>query len=158
MFRELTRKAKAATREECIRLLETEKRGVLSVQGDDGYPYGMPMNHWYDAETGCIWFHCGHGGHREDALARCDKVSFCVYDEGYTEPGQWMKRVTSVIVFGRMEIVDDPNEVLRIATALTRKFTPDEAYLQFELAHFAHETRLLKLIPENMCGKHVTES
>ena len=46
MFRELTRKNRAASREECIRLLETEKRGVLAVQGDDGYPYCMPMNHW----------------------------------------------------------------------------------------------------------------
>ena len=158
MFRELTRKNKAATREECIRLLESEKRGVLSVQGDDGYPYGMPMNHWYDPETGCLWFHCGHGGHREDALRRCDKVSYCVYDEGYTEPGDWVNHVTSVIVFGRMEIIDDRDEIIRVATALTRKFTPDEAYLQFELEHFAHETLLLKLTPEHMCGKHVTES
>ena len=46
MFRELTRKAKAATREECLRLLETEKRGVLSVLGDDGYPSGVPINHY----------------------------------------------------------------------------------------------------------------
>ena len=36
MFRELTRKNKAGTREECILLLENEKRGVLSVLGDDG--------------------------------------------------------------------------------------------------------------------------
>lgn len=158
MFRDLTRKNRAATHEECIRLLESEKRGVLSVLGDNGYPYGMPMNHWYDPETGCIWFHAGHGGHREDALARCSKVSYCVYDTGYTEPGDWVKHVTSVIVFGRMEIVDDPDEVVRVASALTRKFTLDEAYLQFELDHFAHETRLLKLMPEHICGKHVTES
>ena len=38
MFRELSRKNRAASQEECIRLLETEKRGVLAVQGDDGYP------------------------------------------------------------------------------------------------------------------------
>ncbi len=158
MFRELTRKYKAATREECIRLLESEKRGVLSVQGDDGYPYGMPMNHWYDAESGCLWFHCGHGGHREDALSRCDKVSYCVYDEGWTKPGDWVKHVTSVIVFGRMEIVDDMDEIVRAATALSLKFTDDEAYIAREIKAFAHETRLLKLTPEHICGKHVTES
>ena len=158
MFRELTRKNKAATRVECIRLLETEKRGVLSVQGDDGYPYGMPMNHWYDPETGCIWFHAGHGGHREDALSRCDKVSYCVYDEGWTKPGDWVKHVTSVIIFGRMEIVDDMDEIVRAATALSRKFTDDEAYISREIKAFAHETQLLKLTPEHICGKHVTES
>lgn len=158
MFRKLTRKNKAATHEECIRLLESEKRGVLSVLGDDGYPYGIPMNHWYDAETGCIWFHCGHGGHREDALARCNKVSYCVYDQGWAHPGEWVKHVTSVIVFGRMEIVDDQNEVVRVATALSRKFTDDECYIAREIKAFAHETRLLKLTPEHITGKHVTES
>lgn len=158
MFRELTRKHKAATYEECIILLETEKRGVLSVQGDDGYPYGMPMNHWYDTGNGCIYFHCGHGGHREAALVRSGKVSYCVYDAGYTKPGDWVKHVLSVIVFGQMEIIDDPEEVVRVATALSRKFTEDENYISREIQAFAHETRLLKLTPEHVCGKHVTES
>ena len=158
MFRDLTRKNKAATREECIRLLENEKRGVLSVQGDDGYPYGMPMNHWYDESNGCLYFHCGHGGHREDALRRCDKASFCVYDEGFIAPGDWANQVLSVIVFGRVEFVDDQQEVARVATALSRKFTDDEGYIAREIQAFAHETRLLKLTPEHISGKHVTES
>ncbi|MBQ4581065.1 MAG: pyridoxamine 5'-phosphate oxidase family protein [Clostridia bacterium] len=158
MFRDLTRQNRAATREECIRLLESEKRGVLAVLGDGGYPYAMPMNHWYDTESGCIWFHAGRGGHREDALRQCSKVSYCVHDEGWTAPGDWVKNVTSAIVFGRVEIVDDQAEVIRVASALTRKFTPDEKYLQFELEHFAHETLLLRLTPEHMCGKHVAES
>ncbi len=33
--------------EECIEILKTTKRGVLSVIGDDGYPYGFPINHYY---------------------------------------------------------------------------------------------------------------
>lgn len=157
MFRELTRKNKAATREECIRLLETEKRGVLSVHGDDGYPYGMPMNHWYDSETGCLWFHCGHGGHREDALARCGKVSYCVYDEGWTEPGDWVKHVLSVIVFGQMEIIDNMDEIIRVTTALSYKFIQDEEHIREEIRKSGPRTRLLRLTPEHMCGKHVKE-
>ena len=157
MFRELTRKHKAIPLEECIRLLESEKRGVLSVHGDDGYPYGMPMNHFYDPETGCIWFHAGRGGYREDALARCDKVSFCVYDEGWAKPGDWVKNVTSVIVFGRMAFVDDLAEIVRIATGLSRKFIQDEVHIRREIESGLHITRLLKLTPEHICGKHVRE-
>ena len=59
MFRELTRKRQALTREECLALLRSELRGVLSVQGDDGYPYGMPMNHYYNDADGKLYFHCG---------------------------------------------------------------------------------------------------
>ena len=50
MFRELLRKNKQLSEADCIRILESETRGVLSVQGDDGYPYGMPMNHFYNPE------------------------------------------------------------------------------------------------------------
>ena len=158
MFRELTRKNRAASHEDCIRLLESEKRGVLSVLGDDGYPYGMPMNHWYDPETGCIWFHAGRGGHREDALRRCGKVSYCVHDEGWTEPGDWVKHVTSVIIFGHMEFVADMDEIVRVTTALSRKFIQDDEHIRREIAAAAHKTVLLKLTPDYMSGKHVTES
>ena len=68
MFRELVRKNKQIPAEECIALLTKETRGVLSVNGDDGYPYGMPMNHFYNPEDRCIYFHCGRNGHRLDSL------------------------------------------------------------------------------------------
>ena len=158
MFRELTRKHLALSREECIRILREEKRGVLSVLGEDGYPYGMPMNHWYHEAEGALYFHCGRAGHRLDALGRSNKVSFCVYDGGERQEGQWFWHVRSVIVFGRMEIVDDWDEVIRVATALSRKFTDDEGYIAREIKAFAHETRLLKLTLDNITGKHVTES
>lgn len=53
-FREIARKKQALSMEKIIEILDTEKRGVLSVLGDDGYPYGMPMNYWYNKENGCI--------------------------------------------------------------------------------------------------------
>ena len=54
MFRELVRKKQALSREDCIDVLQKESRGVLSVVGDGGYPYGAPMNHWYNEEDGDI--------------------------------------------------------------------------------------------------------
>ena len=38
MFREIVRKKQALPMDRIIEILETEKRGVLSVVGDDGYP------------------------------------------------------------------------------------------------------------------------
>ena len=133
MFRELLRKSKKLPLEECIALLERETRGVLSVAGDEGYPYGMPMNHFYNAADGCIYFHCGRRGHRLDALQRSDKVSFCVCEGGVREGDGWALTVRSVIVFGRVAIVDDENEVRRIADPLCRKFTQDNAYIAKEI-------------------------
>lgn len=158
MFRELARKNKQISMEECVAMLKNETRGVLSVLGDDGYPYGMPMNHFYDDGDGCIYFHCGTGGHREDALACCDKVSFCVYDAGYREEGDWALHVKSVIVFGRVEIISDIEKIIDITTKLSLKFTNDDEYIKNEIAQHAHRTLLLKLMPEHICGKLVTEA
>ena len=60
MFRELVRKKQQLSQEEAIAVLKQEPRGVLSLQGDDGYPYGIPMDHFYNEADGCIYFHCGN--------------------------------------------------------------------------------------------------
>lgn len=158
MFRELTRKNKQIPHEECVLLLTRETRGVLAVNGMDGYPYTMPMNHFYNPDDGCIYFHCGKTGHRLDALRQSDKVSFCVCEQGCREEGDWAYHVRSVIVFGRMEIIDDLPKIASISAALSRKFTQDEAYIQNEIAQYGKATLLLKLTPEHICGKRVKES
>ena len=158
MFRELTRKKQELSREECVRILQTEKRGVLSVNGEDGYPYGTPMNHWYNAEDGKLYFHCGRAGYRLDALQRSGKASFCVYDGGCCEQGDWALRFKSVILFGEIEIIDDPARVVEITAKLCRKFTQDEAYIKAEIAQHAHRTLLLAMTPLHICGKSVKES
>lgn len=159
MFRELVRKNKALSTDECIEVLKTETRGVLSVLGDDDYPYGAPMNHWYNEEDGCIYFHCGDArSHRTDALKKHDKVSFCVYDQGCREEGDWALNVKSVIVFGRMEIIEDMDQIVEISTKLSHKFTQDEEYIKKEIELHGHRTLLLQLTPEHICGKRVKES
>ena len=158
MFRELMRKNKQLSMQECIEVLKSETRGVLSVLGDGGYPYGMPMNHWYDEEDGNLYFHCGNVGHRLEALRACDKVSFCTYDKGFRSEGQWAWKVKSVIVFGRIQIIDDMEKIIDITTKLSYKFTDDTQYIEEEIARAAHRTLLLQLKPEHICGKLVTEA
>ena len=74
MFRELRRKNKQLSLDECVKILSSEKRGVLSVLGDDGYPYGMPMNHLYNEADGAVYFHSGLGGHRNDSVLKNQKA------------------------------------------------------------------------------------
>ena len=158
MFRELVRKNKQLSKEECIHILKTEKRGVLSVNGDNDYPYGMPMNHWYSEEDGKLYFHCGKVGHRLDALKKDGKASFCTYTDGERKQGEWALHIKSVIVFGTVQIVDDLTEIVDITTKLSHKFTEDDAYIKAEIEQHAHRTLLLALTPEHICGKSVTEA
>ena len=158
MFREMKRKNKAITKEECIKLLKNEKRGVLSVIGDGGYPYGVPMNHFYNEEDGCLYFHTGKGGHRNESLFKNNKASFTVYDSGYKENGDWALHIKSVIVFGEAELIEDAEIIKNITRKLSYKFTSDDAYIDKEIKAFLNETVLLKLNIKHMCGKLVKES
>ena len=158
MFRELLRKNRQLSMEDCVEILKNETRGVLSVLGDEGYPYGMPMNHFYNEEDGKLYFHCGNVGHRLEALQKYNKVSFCAYDGGYRKEGEWALNVKSVIVFGTVEIIHDREKMVDITTKLCYKFTQDEAYIKKEIEQSAHRTLLLQLNPEHICGKLVTES
>ena len=78
MFREVARKNQRLEIPQIVKILNNEKRGVLSVHGENGYPYGLPINYWYNEENGYIYFHSGTKGHKTDAINADNKVSFCV--------------------------------------------------------------------------------
>ncbi len=158
MFREMIRKKQALSYDECADILKKEPRGVLSVLGDDGYPYGFPINYWYCEADGCIYFHCGKVGHKLDALRRCDKVSFCVYDEGFRRAGEWALNIRSVIAFGRVEIVSEYDKVVDICRKLSQKYTSDNEYIEEEIRKSGRATLCLKMTIEHMTGKTVNES
>jgi len=158
MFRDIVRFKQKISQEECIEVLTNEVRGVLCVNGDDGYPYGSPINHWYDPESGCIYFHGGLRGHKIDSMKRDPKVSFCVYDQGYRKEGDWALNIKCVIVFGRVEFLTDQDEMDKCCLALCHKFTDDEDYIKDEFRRSMAHTLCFKLIPEHMTGKLVNES
>ena len=158
MFREMMRIRQQLPQEECIEILKKEPRGVLSVLGDDGYPYGMPINQFYCEEDGKIYFHSGKKGHKVDAIKRSDKASFCVYDQGYRREGEWALNIRSVIVFGRIEIIEDTEKGYEMSRRLSRKFTDDEAYIEHEIVKSGPRTLMFALVPEHMTGKLVNEA
>ena len=158
MFREVARKKQILPQEKILEILRSEKRGVLSVCGEDGYPYGMPMNYWYNEENGYIYFHSGKTGYKVEALEQNNKVSFCVYDEGYRNDGDWALNISSVIVFGKMHPVEDYEKAIDLCRALSLKYTPDVEYIEAEIERFGNATLCYELRPEHITGKIIKES
>lgn len=158
MFRKLNRIKQKLSQEETIAILKQEPRGVLSVNGDDGYPYGMPMDHWYCEADGCLYFHGAKKGHKIDAMKRCAKASYCVYDQGYRKEGEWALNIKSVIIFGRLEIIEDFDRAMDITRQLSLKYTNDIEYINREIQQFGKNTLVFRLVPEHITGKLVNES
>lgn len=158
MFREMRRSPQALSKEEITEVLVKETRGVLSVQGDDGYPYGVPINHYYDEETGKLYFHGADFGHRVDAIKRDPKVSYCVYGQEYQKEGDWAKYVKSVIVFGKAELIEDQEEIIKWSRALCDKFPCTKEYIETEIEKDAKRTLCFAINIENINGKLVHEA
>ncbi|MBR1692225.1 MAG: pyridoxamine 5'-phosphate oxidase family protein [Lachnospiraceae bacterium] len=158
MFRKMRRFKQQLTEEECISILRNEKRGVLAVLGDEDYPYTIPIDYVYDESGKKIYFHCAKEGHKVDAVRKHDKVSFCVYDQGFRREGEWALNIKSVIVFGRLHIVEDRGRTIEIARSLGLKYHPDAASVEEELRKAGDRVMCLELAPEHMTGKLVNES
>ena len=158
MFRPMRRSPQALSREEMAELLKTETRGVMSVLGDDGYPYGFPINHYYDEEENKIYIHVATFGHRVSAVKNDPKVSYCVFGGEYQKEGDWAKYVKSVIVFGKAEMVEDANEIVRVSRLLCDKFPCPPEYVEHEIEKDAPRTLVIAIDIEYMTGKLVHEA
>lgn len=121
MFREMRRQDRVLTNEETMELLENGKYGVLSLNGKDGYPYGVPMH--YAMMDGKIYMHgTQEGGLKAECIVSNPKVSFTVIQqlEGV--------KARSVIAFGTCRQVPElRGEVLE---AIIEKFIPESVWSQ----------------------------
>ena len=155
MFREMRRYRQALSDAECEQILCQGAYGVLSMAGDDGYPYGVPLNYvWY---KGRIIFHGATSGHKADAMERKDKVSFCVVDRSDVVSEKLTTYYRSVILFGRARMISDESELREAATALGLRFNPDEAFVREEIERTISRLACFEIIPEHITGKQCIE-
>lgn len=138
-----------------MEILTNEPRGVLALLGDDDYPYALPMSHVY--VDGKIYFHGAMEGHKNDAVKRCDKVSYCVMDKGFRKDGDWWYTFKSVIVFGKIRILTDKDEKIDKLTYLGDKFFPTHEETVSEINRMLDRTDVFEITIEHMSGKLVRE-
>jgi len=142
--------------QECIDTLKEQPRGVLAVHGEDGYPYAFPMDYIYMNEK--LYFHCAKEGHKLDAIAADNRVSFCVMDEGFRKDGDWALNIRSIVIFGRVKRIDDADETLKVVRQLGLKYYPTAESVEEEIRKAIARVQILELSIDHMTGKLVNES
>lgn len=155
-FRPMRRYRQSLSDDECISILKNGYRGFLSVNGDNGYPYTIPMNFLYD--NGHIYFHSAKTGHKVDAILRSEKASFTIIDNPVREEGDWWFHVKSVICFGKINIVEDENERITRLRSFGQKYFPEGYDIGKELQHNGPNVLLLDFSVEHITGKAVKEN
>ena len=124
MFREMRRKRQKLSKEECEEILFRGTSGVLAVSGDDGYPYAVPLSYLY--ENGKLFFHCAKAGHKLDSILRNEKASFCVIAQDQIVPGEYTTYFRSVIVFGRIRVMEEDDARRTAIEKLALKYAPED--------------------------------
>jgi len=157
MFLEVKRIKQKLDIEECKYILEHSLRGVLSINGLNGYPYGMPLNHYYSKEENRLYFHGGKIGYKIDCIKKDNRCSYCIYLEDGLDDTGWALNFKSVIVFGKIHFVCDIEEIKRISTLLSYKFTNDNDYINYELKNSINNTAMYYIEIEHITGKKVNE-
>jgi nitroimidazol reductase NimA-like FMN-containing flavoprotein (pyridoxamine 5'-phosphate oxidase superfamily) len=156
-MRKMRRYKQALDRSICEEILRKAPRGVLAVSGDDGYPYAVPLNFYFDPEAETIYFHGAHEGHKIDAIKREPKVSFCVTDGGTLDESGDFYYVNSVIAFGQMHFVEDPEKSIAITREIGLKYYPDAESAEQEVEKAGARALCLALKIDTMTGKRVHE-
>ena len=157
MFRPMRRTSRAIPEQAAKQLLQQSRRGVLAVNGDDGYPFAIPVNYFYDPAQEKIYFHGAKAGQKVDALQRSDKVCFTVYGNEHLEPGDWAPYVQSTVVFGRCRLIADPAFTEEKVRELAMKYYPSKEEVEAEIAKAIRAVQLYEITIEHLTGKQVQE-
>lgn len=121
MFKTLKRQDRALSNEETTELLRNGKYGVLSLLGEQGYPYGVPIH--YVLHDNCIYFHSSAQiGHKAEAIKENAKASFTRIE---TEDGIKSK---SVICFGKVIMVKEKRQM--VLEKMVERFVPEQGWEQ----------------------------
>ena len=155
-MREMRRSRQFLSREDCESILNKQTSGVLSVYGDDGYPYGVPLSYVY--ADGKLYFHSAKTGHKIDAVRKNNKVSFTIIAQDNIVPEEYTTHFRSVIVFGRVRILETDTEKRAAIEQLAEKYMPDlkEGRLQ-EIDREFSRLCMLELTMDHMTGKEAIE-
>lgn len=158
MFRKMRRFKQQVSDDECKTVLKEEKRAAFSVIGDDGYPFTIPINFYYDEADNRIYFHGAKEGHKIDAIKRCNKVCLTTWNQGFKKEGNWEWNATSVVVFGKVKFVDDPVIIADRLRKLAAKYYPTVEEVETEMVSPAfNNVQILAIEIEHMTGKLVNE-
>ncbi len=156
MFRDGRRKKQFMSKEATEEILQRGLAGVLGVNGDDGYPYTVPISYVYD--SGKIYLHSANRGHKLDSIRRNDRVSFCVIDQNKVVPEELTTYYRSAIVFGRARIVEDEAVKRHALELLGQKYSPNyPGKTAASIRKPWNAVSVVEIVIEHMSGKESIE-
>lgn len=140
---------------EISEIIERSEICRVALNGDDGFPYVVPLNFGYCQENGktVLYFHCAMQGKKLDLIRRDNRASFEMDCSTELVPrdneGECTMAYESVIGRGRIEFVEKEEKINALEVLMRHYhkggFTINKAV--------AEHTCCFKLIVDEMTGK-----
>ncbi len=151
MFREIRRKEREISADKAMEILKNSDYGILSVVGDNDYPYGVPINYAY--ADGKIYFHStSRESHKLDAIRKNNKVCFTVISKSDIVLDELSTNYESVILFGIARIIDEEKEKSEAMGKMMGVLGRGTKYAT-EHKCGASAYVMVEIIPEHITGK-----
>lgn len=152
MEREMYKKDRQLSADKTKEIFEKGHHGILSVNGDDGFPYGVPVNYVYLNDA--IYIHSAKYGYKIEALQKNNKVCFSAILNSEILPQKFTAAFESVIAFGTASFVEDTEEKRQALETFIERFAPDfrESGQKFIAGAF-EKTAIIKIQVESIKGK-----
>lgn len=157
MFRPVRKKVNEISVTLAKDLIKKSRRGILAVNGDNGYPYAIPINYLYEEESQKIFFHGSKAGHKVDSVKKSDKVCFTVYGNEQIKEETWAPYVQSALVFGRCKLIEDEDRAMKVLKDFAMKYYPSESMVEEEMKKAAKAVQMFEITIEHISGKEVQE-
>jgi len=152
MFQNIKLDERKLDNEIALEVLTKGSYGILSTIGDDGYPYGVPLNYTYLEDSIC--FHCARKGHKLDNIKQNEKVSFCVVTKSAVLSTKFDTDYESIIAFGKAVEVNDDFQKEKIFMSLLNKYSAKVmAAGQKYMKKYWDNTKVVKIKIEHLTGK-----
>lgn len=153
------REDKEFTDPEKIRRVLREAKHVTLAMCRDNEPYLVSLNHGYDEEKGCLYFHCAGEGKKLDYM-RANPVVWgqALLDHGFfADPEDCRQNYASVMFRGKVSFVEDPDEKRRAFLVTNRRLRAPSEGLRRILDENMARTTVGKISLDYLSGKKSKE-
>ena len=155
MERKMRRFKQLLTEDAVKEILNTATNSVLSLIDPEGFPYGVPVSYAYDGDRS-IYFHSAARGYKMACIAGDSRASFCVIGQDMIVADEFTSYFRSVIISGKIQIVNDRDERLKGLLLMCDKYSPG-VDPDAEIARCIGHVAILRLDIESMSGKEAIE-
>jgi nitroimidazol reductase NimA-like FMN-containing flavoprotein (pyridoxamine 5'-phosphate oxidase superfamily) len=127
-------------KDELVRILKEQKHVTLALCSDN-QPYLVTMNHGFDEEAHCLYFHCAPVGKKIDLLRANPQVWGQALEDGGYLDGECDHAYRTVQFQGRAEFVTDVGEKRRALALMIE-----------QLESSPEPVKARNLLPEKIAG------